>query len=129
MRRGAAQLLLLAGCATEAGFEDRMNALVGQPEAVLVQRLGPPSADVTLEGRRFLRWDDLGVAAPATIGPAAGFGLGAGRLSGQGIAAGPLAGPAVAWPEAGCSVRFEIMDGRAVGFIPSGSGCLAAAPR
>ena len=120
---------LLLGCATQSGFEARMQALVGQPEAELVRRLGPPDADVVVQGRRFLRWDNLGIAAPATIGPGAGFGLGGGPLSGQGIASGPLTAASLAGPGSACSVRFEVMDGRALGFVSEGMGCEAAPPR
>ena len=121
--------LLLLGCATRSGFEARMQALVGQPEAELVRRLGPPDADVAVQGRRFLRWDRLGIAAPAAIGPGAGFGLGGGPLSGQGITGGPLTAASLAGPGSACSVRFEVTEGRALGFVAEGMGCEAAPPR
>lgn len=129
---GMAGLLALgaAGCATQAGFDARMQALVGQPTSVLAERLGPPTADFVADGRRYLLWTDLGTPAPSTIGPGAGFGLGGAPLSGQGIASGPLMPNRTgSRPMSSCAVRFEIMDDRAVGFLTEGAGCDAVPPR
>lgn len=121
---------LAAGCATRVGFDAQTQALVGQPEAALVARLGQPTADFVADGRHFLLWDNLGPPAPAGIGPGTGFGLGGAPLSGQGIAAGPLVQSSIGGrPVSACSVRFEIMDGRAVGYLTSGMGCQAAGRR
>jgi hypothetical protein len=129
---GVVALLALsaAGCATQSGFDARMQALVGQPPSVLIERLGQPTADFVAEGRHYLLWTNLGTPAPATIGPGAGFGLGGAPLSGQGIASGPLVQSSIgARPVSNCSVRFEIMDGRAVGYLTDGMGCDAVPPR
>jgi hypothetical protein len=57
--------LLLAGCATEAGFRKGLDQLVGQPKDQLVVRYGPPIYEGTTEdGRRYaqfnLSWVETG---------------------------------------------------------------------
>jgi hypothetical protein len=50
-------LVGLAGCATQAKFETKMNGFVGQPEAALVGTYGPPQASYTLaDGSRVLQY-------------------------------------------------------------------------
>ena len=63
MRNATCLLLLVglvAGCAEtgRSGFEARMSGLVGQSEAALVGRMGPPGYDHTYEGRRSLGYSE-----------------------------------------------------------------------
>jgi hypothetical protein len=127
-------LLLLAGlglaaCATTAGFDARMQALVGLPEGDLVQTLGVPEADFTTpEGRRFLQYERLGrraPEAPAVIGfGVGGFGWRGGYGSGVGIG---TSFPVYSAPP-DCRVTFEIRQGRVAGFTRAGTGCFAVPP-
>lgn len=119
--------LALAACATTAGFDARMQRLVGLSEGDLVQALGVPEADFTTpEGRRFLQYERLGIRSPQPV-PTVGFGVGGWRGGyGTGIGFGtvvPLYAPP---PE--CRVTFEIRGGRVAGFSRAGSGCVAAPP-
>ena len=74
-------LLLLAGlslsaCATQAGFDARMQGFIGMREGDLVQTIGVPDSDFTTpEGRRFLQYERLGTSAPTPL-PVMGFGVG-----------------------------------------------------
>jgi hypothetical protein len=121
--------LALAACATGAGFDARMQSLVGVTEGDLVQRIGIPDGDfATPEGRRFLQYERLGTAAPSAA-PVIGFGVGGfgwrgGYGSGLGIG---TAFPAYA-PPSPCSVTFEMRAGRVASFTRRGSGCVATAP-
>ncbi len=48
---------LLAGCATTAKFEAKMNGFVGQPEGVIVGTYGPPNAAYALaDGSRVIQY-------------------------------------------------------------------------
>lgn len=114
-------LALLAACSGPGrGLDARMQALVGKPEGELVSRLGPPDADAIVGGRHFLRWDNLAPAPPVQVGPGAGFGLSGAPLSGQGIGNSPAASRPLG---ASCSVRFEIVQGRAIGYVLDGLAC------
>jgi hypothetical protein len=46
----AAAALLMAGCATQAKFQTKMDSFLGQPEAVLVGTYGPPQSSYALNG-------------------------------------------------------------------------------
>jgi hypothetical protein len=121
--------LALAACATPAGFDARMQGLVGLTDSDLVQAIGVPDGDFTsTDGRRFLRYDRLGTAGP-TPAPSIGFGVGGfgwrgGFGSGVGIG---TSFPAYA-PPPPCSVTFEMRGGRVAGFSRRGSGCVATPP-
>ncbi|OWJ66046.1 hypothetical protein [Inquilinus limosus] len=53
-----AGVLLLAGCATEAGFRKGLDQLIGQPKDQLVVRYGPPIYESrTEDGRRYAQFN------------------------------------------------------------------------
>jgi len=124
--------LALAACATPAGFDARMNALVGLDEASLVQSLGVPDSEYrTPDGRRFLQYERLGVRGPAQVEPVFGLGLGYGRWGGWGVGVGTglaFGGPAYVYPPPACSVTFEMAGGRVASYTRRGSGCVAIPP-
>ncbi|MBR0683213.1 hypothetical protein GXW74_22185 [Roseomonas eburnea] len=117
----------LAACATQAGFDARMQAFVGTREGDLVQALGVPDGDFTTpEGRRFLQYERLGTSTPTPI-VGVGFG-GVGWRGGYGTGWGiGTAYPAYA-PPPPCRVTFEMRDGRVASFTRSGGGCVATPP-
>lgn len=121
--------LVLAACATTAGFDARMQALVGAAEGDLVRAIGVPEADFTTpDGRRFLQYERLGIRTPA---PAPMIGVGVGGFGWRG-GYGTGVGLGTAWPVYApppeCRVTFEIRDGRVAGFTRAGPGCLATPP-
>lgn len=121
--------LALAACATQAGFDARMQSLVGLSVGDLVQRVGVPDSDFTTpEGRRFLQYERLGTSVPTPL-PVMGFGVGGfgwrgGYGGGWGIGS---AYPAYA-PPPPCRVTFEIRDARVASFTQAGAGCVATTP-
>ena len=125
-------LLLLAGlslsaCATQAGFDARMQGFIGMREGDLVQSIGVPDSDFTTpEGRRFLQYERLGTSTPTPL-PVMGFGIGGfGWRGGWGGAWG--AGYPAYAPPPPCRVTFEIRDARVVSLTHSGAGCVATPP-
>lgn len=124
-------LLALAGCATTAGFDQRMGALVGMPEVELVRQLGVPNQVFIAEGRRFLQYDRVGQPQPAMIQPTFGFGVGGfGFNRGLGMGTGiGFGGPAYVYPPPSCSVTFEMAGDRVGSFTRRGDGCVAVPPQ
>ncbi|MDT8332928.1 hypothetical protein RQ831_17880 [Roseomonas gilardii] len=106
-----AGVLLLGACATRQGFEQRMNAYVGRPEADLVASLGVPVRTFEAGNRRFLQYERRRVTADATPG----WGWGGGWGGGTSVQT---------WD---CSVTFEIAAGRVEAFTSRGNDCVAAA--
>jgi len=121
--------LALAACATSAGFDARMQRLVGMNEGDLVQVLGVPEADFTTpDGRRFLQYERLGIRSPQPA-PTIGFGVGGvGWRGGTGTGVGFGTAWPVYAPPPECRVTFEIRAGRVAGFTRAGTGCVAAPP-
>ena len=121
---------LLAGCATQAGFDQRMGALVGLSQADLVRRVGVPDSVFPADGRLFLQYLRLGQQGPATVQPVFGLGVGGFSFS-RGVAVGSGFGfgtPAYVWPPPLCTVVFEIVADRVAAFTARGDGCLAVPP-
>ena len=121
-------VIALAACASEAGFDARMQPLVGRSETDLVAALGVPNDSFTSsEGTRFLRYDGLGAQSSTTGFPAGlSFGVGGFGFSGGGVGTGAGVGYSAGWnPPAPCSVTFEIRAARVESFSKRGSGCVA----
>jgi hypothetical protein len=60
-------LVLLAGCATTAGYEQMLNTWMGSTEIDLVRKWGPPLGAYDGGGSRFLTWESSGqVYVPGT---------------------------------------------------------------
>lgn len=121
--------LTLAGCASQAGFDARMQALVGLPVGELVQSIGVPDGDFTTpDGRRFLQYERLGTATP-TPAPTIGVGFGGvgwrGGYPGWGWGGGWGTGAYL--PPPPCRVTFELRANRVASFTRSGGGCVAPA--
>lgn len=101
---------LLAGCATQAGFDQRMSAFVGRSEGDLVAALGVPARTYqTPEGRRFIQFERRRVQADS---------LGGWGWRGGGV-------NVTTWD---CNVTFEVTGGRVEGFTSRGNDCVATAP-
>lgn len=118
--------------ATPAGFDARMQALIGQQEEAVVAALGPPSFTVEDGMVRRLRYD-LSFEAPQpgpTLIPGIGLGFG-GRGGGFGLGVGAGLGPGLGRPQrdpANCVLVFQVVDGRVAGFGRDGPACLLPPP-
>jgi hypothetical protein len=122
-------VLALAACATPAGFDARMQGLVGLTVGDLVQQVGVPDGDFTTpDGRRFLQYERLGTAAPSAA-PVLGFGVGGfGWRGGYGSGLGIGTAFPVYAPPPPCRVTFEIRAGQVASFTRAGAGCVATDP-
>lgn len=100
---------LLAGCATSAGFDQRMSAYIGRSEGDLVASLSVPARSFqTPEGRRFVQYERRRVQASS--------------MGGWGWRGGV---DVTTWD---CNVTFEVTGGRVEGFTSRGNDCVATAP-
>jgi hypothetical protein len=124
-----AALTLLGACAsrTPEAFDQRMTTYVGRPEAELVAGLGVPSRSYEADGRRLLQWDFLRQSSAPAIYPSIGLGFGSFGWGGRGVGVGTGVGAGLggASPQRGCSVVFEVREGRVQGFNRNGPGCVA----
>ncbi|MBR0651760.1 hypothetical protein GXW78_18975 [Roseomonas terrae] len=118
-------MLVLAGCATEAGFDARLQPLVGRSVDELVQTVGVPNSDFTTpEGRRFLQYDQLGSQGPS-VAPGIGIGIGGFGWGGGGAGLGLGLGTGYPAYPSPCRTTFEVRADRVVAFSRSGAGCVA----
>jgi hypothetical protein len=120
-------LAALAGCATGPGLQSRMASFTGASEQTLVQDLGVPDKQVTVNGVQYLAYDrrDLDVS-PGFVGPFYGSGFYGGPFYGGGFAGpGPFfdAGLPARVNEISCETTFMLRSDKVVGFTIRGDDC------
>ena len=136
----AAAALLLAGCATQAKFQAKMDSFVGRPEAVLVGAYGPPQGSYTLnDGSKVLQYSRNGqmvlpgvqTMQPVTTNTTGNVTLNQGMRQTSGSYNStsttyvPQQGPATT-VQLGCTVNFTIDAGGIVRtWSASGNHCVA----
>jgi hypothetical protein len=69
-------VILLAGCATRAGYETALNSWVGTSEPALVAAWGPPDSVYENDGLRYLTYRRM--ESRGGSGPSIGYGIGYG---------------------------------------------------
>jgi hypothetical protein len=113
----------LAGCATGPTLAQRMHALVGQPESVLVQQLGVPNRTITAGGVKYLAY----TYQNTQVVPGSSFGFGWGGYGPWGGGYGPWGGSFYAPPSVivtGCEATFQMGPGDvAVAVVLRGNNC------
>ncbi|WP_297370171.1 hypothetical protein [Acidocella sp.] len=111
--------LSLAGCATGPGLQSRMAAYIGAPEATLVQALGVPDKQITVNGETYLAYMRSQAQIqpnPALIGPMGPYW---GPYGGTVYAAG-LPSNILVWS---CEITFLVRDGKVAGVTLKGNDC------
>lgn len=111
-------VLLAAGCATTDRYDRSLNALIGVPEATLVQQRGKPSRTYTSGGFRYLVYEQRDMAYVA--GRATGY-----QTVGQGVDTRQVATggtPETAIPVQ-CTTTFELQEGKVVAWDHKGNYC------
>ena len=122
----AAALLALGGCTlpSTAGFDSRMAALVGRPEAEVVAALGVPVRTYDAGGQRFLQYEDRRIVSYPGSYPLGGYPLGPYRYGYLGGFGGFP--PSIESRE--CSLTIALRNGRVEGFTRRGDDCRALPP-
>ncbi len=114
--------LLLSGCATGPSLQTRMTAYIGMPEQNLVQALGVPDKQITVNGVSYLAY----IRSEAQVEPN-GAGLSYGYWGGPFW--GPYYGsfidtslpqPLHVWS---CETTFTVHDGRVADVAFKGNDC------
>lgn len=119
----AALVMLAAGCATTGHYERSLNAMIGLPEAQLVQQLGKPSRSYESGGFRYLvyeRRDTVYVAGRATGFQTVGQGVDTRQVATGGT-------PETAIPVQ-CTTTFELQEAKVVAWDHKGNHCKSTAP-
>jgi len=111
----------LTGCATGPSLQSQMAAYIGANTQTLVQSLGVPDKQITVNGSKYLAY----VRRSSVVTPGyLSFGGGAygGPFYGQGFA-----GPFYDFPptvdEYSCETTFLLRDNRVLGFTMRGNDC------
>ena len=120
-------LIGLAGCATGPGLQSRMAAYVGDSAQGLVQSMGVPDKQITVNGIQYFAYDrhheeiDNDDIAFGGFGP---FGGGYGR---GGFYGGGFYGPGIGLPSQinvySCETTFMLKDDRVFNFTLRGNDC------
>ncbi len=117
-------LLALAGCATGPSLRSRMAAYVGADTQTLVQQLGVPDKQITVNGVQYVAYDqshqviDTGAYLGGWYGPYGGPFYGGGFYP-QVYAAG-LTPQVIVY---GCETTFMLKGGRVVSVTLRGNDC------
>jgi hypothetical protein len=119
-------LASLAACATGPGLQSRMASFTGASEQTLVQDLGVPDKQVTVNGTQYLAYErrDLDVS-PGFMGPAYGGFYGGPFYGGGFIGPGPFfdAGIPSRVNEISCETTFVLRKDKVVSFTLRGNDC------
>jgi hypothetical protein len=115
-------LLAAAGCATGPSLESRMAAYTGASGETLVQDLGVPDKQISLNGVQYMAY----VRQRAVVDPSpaifVGGGFGGGPFWGPfgGGIYDPLPASVTVWR---CETTFRLQDDKVVGFTLRGNDC------
>ncbi len=116
-------LLGVSACATGPGLQSRMASYTGATEDQLIQKLGVPDKQITVNGVQYLAYDERHFdVSPGFIGFGGGF------------YGGPFYGPGFGSPfldagfpptveESGCETTFLLRDGKVASFSFRGNDC------
>jgi hypothetical protein len=119
-------LLALAACVAEPSLQSRMAAYTGDSAATLVQQLGVPDKQITVQGVQYLAYDQHHIE----VAPGADFG----GFYGGPYFGGPFGGPYFGGPfynaslppaveERRCETTFMLKDDKVFNFTLRGNDC------
>jgi hypothetical protein len=119
-------LAALTACATGPSLQSRMASFTGASEKTLVQELGVPDKQVTVDGLQYLAYDHRDIDFdPGFVGPIYGGGFYGGPFFGGGFG-GPFidAGIPSRINEVACETTFTLRDDKVIGFKLRGDDCI-----
>jgi hypothetical protein len=116
-------LLVLASCATGPSLESRMAAYIGASSQTLVQQLGVPDKQITVDGIQYLAYD----RRRTVVSPGLAMGGGFGPYYGGPFGGGFYGGPAFVSPPTvsvySCETTFLVEKDHVVSFTLRGNDC------
>jgi hypothetical protein len=116
-------LLALAGCATGPSLESRMAGYIGASSQTLVQQLGVPDKQITVDGNQYLAYD----RSRTVVSPGLVTGGGFGPYFGGPFGGGFYGGPAFVTPPSvnvySCETTFLLEKDHVVSFTLRGNDC------
>ncbi len=118
-------LMALSACVTGPSLQSRMASFTGASEKTLVQQLGVPDKQVTVDGLQYLAYDHRDIDFdPGLAGPFYAGGLYGGPFYG-GFGPGPFfdAGIPSRVNEVACETTFTLRDDKVIGFTLRGDDC------
>jgi hypothetical protein len=118
MRRAFLLLPLLAGCATGPSLQTRMISYMGAPEEKVVQSLGVPDKQITVNGISYLAY--VRQHAQVQPSPFIGFGPWGYGPYGGGFAAVSLPAPVQVFS---CETTFTVKDDHVANVSFRGNDC------
>lgn len=113
-------LALLGGCASEAKYKANMDTWVGQDEAKMIRKWGPPESVYEAGGSKFLQYsfsNTLVLPGTPTTANTTYNGNAAFTTVNHGVPAQGI--------EYACATVVEVKDAKIVGWSSRGNGCVA----
>ena len=115
-------VFVLTGCATGPSLQSRMAAYIGDNTQTLVQGLGVPDKQITVNGVQYLAYEQSYTQVPGYIGFGGVYGSYGGPFYG-----GRYGGPYYGFPpyvnEYSCDTTFLLKDDRVLSFTMRGNAC------
>jgi len=119
-------LASLTACATGPSLQSRMASFTGASEKTLVQDLGVPDKQVTVDGLQYLAYDHRDIDFdPGFSGPIYAGGFYGGPFYPSGFFPAPFldAGIPSRIHEISCETTFTLRDDKVIGFTLRGDDC------
>jgi hypothetical protein len=113
-------IILLTGCATEAGFKEKMDTWVGRPVGDLIMAWGAPNQTYESGGTKYLTYvHSTEVEMPGTSPSYNSY------VIGNNVYTDAVGGSPPYTIHAECDVTFQIVDEKIVGYSSRGNNCYA----
>lgn len=116
----AVTIAMLAGCATEAKYNDKLNTWLGQDELKLIKRWGPPQRSYETHGTKFLTYvfsSNMAVPGTPTTYTTNVYGSTAFTTANPGLAAQNV--------DLSCETTFEIKESKISDWSWRGNNCVS----
>lgn len=117
-------LLSISACATGPGLQSRMASYTGATEDQLIQKLGVPDKQITVNGVQYLAYDEHHLDVTPGFNAFGGF-YGGGYYGGPYFGGAPFldAGFPPTIEDRGCETTFSLRDNKVVSFSFRGNDC------
>jgi hypothetical protein len=110
--------VLMAGCATQAALERRLNTYLGASEVEVIRDFGPPQNVYETGGSKFIHFSRSGTMVMPGVAPS----FMTTRI-GNTFMTQPVGGSPGFAVQVGCEIRFELQQERVVRWSFRGNDC------